>query len=189
MAWCQMAPSHYLNQSLMRSFGIQSMVIFTLTHWGPVTHICVGNLTIIGSDNGLSPGQRQAITWTSFGILLIGPPGTNFNEMLIEIHTFSFKKIHLKMSSAKRRPFCLGLNVLIPNMSIPKLCLNLHIWNHSHMHIPGKITLPRLNYYFLCNPLLKKGNISDHCNHILFLSFSFMGCSMSLCKYTLVKAK
>ena len=23
-----------------------------LTHWGRVMHICVGNLTIIGSDNG-----------------------------------------------------------------------------------------------------------------------------------------
>ena len=32
-----------------------------LTHWGRATHICVGNLTIIGSDNGLSPGRRQAI--------------------------------------------------------------------------------------------------------------------------------
>ena len=32
--------------------------------------------------------------------------------MLIEIHIFSFKKIHLKMSSGKWRPFCLGLNVL-----------------------------------------------------------------------------
>ena len=40
-----------------------------LTHWGRVTHICVGNLTIIGSDNGLSPGRRQAIIWTSAGIL------------------------------------------------------------------------------------------------------------------------
>ena len=39
-----------------------------LTHWGRVTHICVGNLTIIGSDNGLSPGRRQAITWTNVGI-------------------------------------------------------------------------------------------------------------------------
>ena len=73
-------------------------------------HICVG--TIIGSDNGLSPGRRQAITWTNVGILLIGPLGTNFSEMLIEIHTFSFKKIHLKMSSGKWWPFCLGLNVL-----------------------------------------------------------------------------
>ena len=83
-----------------------------LTHWGRVTHICIGNLTIIGSDNGLSPGRRQAITWTNVGILLIGPLGTNFSEMLSEIHTFSFKKIHLKMSSGKWRPFCLGLNVL-----------------------------------------------------------------------------
>ena len=83
-----------------------------LTHWGRVTHICVCNLTIIGSDNGLSPGRRQAITWANVGILLIGPLGTNCSEMLIEIHPFSFKKIHLKMSSGKWRPFCLGLNVL-----------------------------------------------------------------------------
>ena len=83
-----------------------------LTHWGRVTHICVGNLTIIGSDNGLSPDRRQAIIWTNTGILLIGPLGTNFSEILIGIQTFSFKKINLKMSSAKWRPFCLGLNVL-----------------------------------------------------------------------------
>ena len=83
-----------------------------LTHWGRVTHICVGKLTIIASDNGLSPGRRQAIIWTNDGILLIGPLGTNFNEILIDIHKFSFKKMHLKMSSAKWRPFCLGPNVL-----------------------------------------------------------------------------
>ena len=76
-----------------------------------MTHICVGNLTIIGSDNGLSPVRRQAITWTNVEILLIGPLGTNFSEMLIEIHTFSLKKIHLKMSSGKMtailsRPQC-----------------------------------------------------------------------------------
>ena len=84
-----------------------------LTHWGRVTHICVVKLTIIGSDNGLSPGRRQAIIWTNDGILLIGPLGTNFIEILIGIQTFSFKKMHLKMSSAKWRPFCLGLNVLM----------------------------------------------------------------------------
>ena len=43
-----------------------------LTHWGRVTHICISKLTIIGSDNGLSPGRRQAIIWTNAGILLIG---------------------------------------------------------------------------------------------------------------------
>ena len=83
-----------------------------LTHWGRVTHICVSELTIIGSDNGLSPGRRQAIIWTNAGILLIEPLGTNFSEILIEIQIFSFKKMRLKMSSVKWRPFCLGLNVL-----------------------------------------------------------------------------
>ena len=83
-----------------------------LTHWGRLTHLFVGNLTIIGPDNGLSPGRRQAIIWTNAAILLIGPWGTNFSQITIGIHTFSFKKIHLKMASAKWRPFCLGLNVL-----------------------------------------------------------------------------
>ena len=84
----------------------------SLTHWGRVTHICVSKLTIIGSDNGLLPGRRQAIIRTNAGILFIEPLGTNFSEILIEIRTFSFKKMCLKVSSAKRRPFCLGLNVL-----------------------------------------------------------------------------
>ena len=75
-----------------------------LTHWGG-THKCVDNLNILGSDNGLLPGRHQAIIWTNAGILFIGPLGTNFSEILIEIHTFSFKKLHLKMSSAKWRLF------------------------------------------------------------------------------------
>ena len=77
-----------------------------------MTHICVGNLTIIGPDNGLSPGRCQAIIWTNARILSIGPWGTNFSEILIDIQTVSFKKMHVKMSSAKWRSFCLGLNVL-----------------------------------------------------------------------------
>ena len=77
-----------------------------------MTHICVSNLTTTGSVNGLSPGRHQAITWTNAGILLIGPLGTNFSEILIRIPTFSFKKMRLKISSARWRPFCLGLNVL-----------------------------------------------------------------------------
>ena len=77
-----------------------------------MTHICDHHLTIIGSDNGLSPGRRQAIIWTNEGILLIWPLETNFSEILIEIRTFSLKKIRLKMSSAKFCPFRLGLNVL-----------------------------------------------------------------------------
>ena len=71
------------------------------THWGRATHLCVSKLTIIGSDNGLSPGRRQAIIWTNDGILLIGPLRTNFSEILSKIQTFSFKKMHLKTSSAQ----------------------------------------------------------------------------------------
>ena len=95
-----------------------------LTHWGRVTHICISKLTFIVSDNGLSPGRRQAIIWTNDGILLIGPLGTNFSEILIEIHTFSFKKIYLKMSSGK----CLGLNVLIFKF-YPKVITGYFSWN------------------------------------------------------------
>ena len=102
-----------------------------------MTNICVGKLTIIGSDNGLSPGRRQAIIWTNAGILLIWSLGTNFNEILIEIKTFSFKKMRLKVSSAKWRPFCLGLNELNKNWK------ELHLtvaYLRLRMHFP----LPRL---------------------------------------------
>ena len=84
------------------------------------------NWVIIGSDNGLSPVRRQAIIWTNTGILLIGPLGTNFSEILSEIHTFSFKKMRLKMSSGKWRPFCLGLNVL-------KSCNDLTQWVSEYL--------------------------------------------------------
>ena len=60
----------------------------TLIHWGWETYICVSKLTSIGSDNCLV--RWQAIIWTNAGILLIESWGTNFSEILIEIHTFSF---------------------------------------------------------------------------------------------------
>ena len=68
---------------------------------GVLTQICVGKLNIIGSDNGLSPGRRQAIIQTNAGILLIRTLGTNFSEIWIQAYTFCFKKMHVKMSSGK----------------------------------------------------------------------------------------
>ena len=97
-----------------------------LTYWGRATHICVCKLAIIGSDNGLSPGRRQAIIWTNAGILLIGPLGTNFSEISIKIRIFSFMKMHLKMSSVKWRPLCLGLNVLMKHHCCLLLINNIH---------------------------------------------------------------
>ena len=104
--------------SLSKMHHYTNMELRNLTHWGRVTHICVSKLTIIGTDNGLSPGRRQAIIWTNDGIWLIRPLGINFSEILIGIQTFSFQKMHLQMSSAKCRPSCLGLNVITGKPSL-----------------------------------------------------------------------
>ena len=71
---------HFLGLNVLTSF-IEAK---WLTHWGRVTQIWVSKLAIIGSDNGLSPGRRQAIIWTNAGILLIGTLGTNLSEIFIE---------------------------------------------------------------------------------------------------------
>ena len=107
-------------------------------------HICIGKQTIIGSDNGLSPGRRQAIIWTNAGILLIRTLGTNFSEILTEICASSFKKMHLKMLSVKWRPFCLGLNVLIIHAP------GLNKWQWTP---PNSLTIPVsiLTWTILCN--------------------------------------
>ena len=110
-----------------------------LTHWCRVTHICVTKITIIGSDNGLSPDRRQPIIWTNAGILLTGPLGTNFNEILIWIQTFSFKKMHLKVPSAKWRPFCLGRNVLKPGQWVQHYAMRKPRQSHAlitHSELP-----------------------------------------------------
>ena len=104
-----------------------------LTHWGRVTHIGIGKQNIIGSDNGLSPRRRQAIIWTNAGILLIRPLGTNCSEILFRNQTFSFKKMHLKMSSAKWWPFCLGLNELINGTQrIVSTSVKIHMLSLTH---------------------------------------------------------
>ena len=66
---------------------LYSRLVFT--HWGRATHICVSKLTIIASDNGLSPGRHQAIIWNNAGIFSIGLLRTNFSEILIAMLTFA----------------------------------------------------------------------------------------------------
>ena len=122
MASCLTTPSHYLNQCWFIIEGvlwhftrnahelIRNMCskITLLTHWDRVTHICVGKLTIIGSDNGMSPGRRQAIIRTNAGILLIRTLRTNFQWNLQRNSYIFIQENALKMSSAKWRQFCLG---------------------------------------------------------------------------------
>ena len=120
MAWCQ--TGHYLNQrrhSSVKTINIHGpwWVPSVSTRMVMLTHLPLVPVSVkwvsIGSDNGLSPGRRQTIIWTNAGILLTGPLEINFNEILIKSNTFSFKKMHLKMSSVKWRPFCPGEDELI----------------------------------------------------------------------------
>ena len=60
---------------------------------------------IIGSDYDLSPSRHQAIIWTNAGLFLIGNSGTNLSEILIKIQNFPLTKMHMKVPSAKWRPF------------------------------------------------------------------------------------
>ena len=140
IAICWYVPTH----------SISPMACSTLKYMPFWTHRCVGNVNIIDSENGLTPGWRQAIIGTNVGILLIGPLRTNFSEILIEIKTCLFKKEHLEVSSVKWRPFCLGLNVLNVTSHYPGLggegkptttyvCLNWIIvksfhWNFIEIH-------------------------------------------------------
>ena len=133
-----------VNELLQMFISVTSVIITSvhnkykpfLTHWRRATHICLSKLTIIGSDNGLSPDRRQAIIWTNDGLLLNGPLETNFSEILIEILTFSFMKMHLKVSSVKRRPFCLGLNVLICHSSAASPVYKNTMWSSLCLQMP-----------------------------------------------------
>ena len=88
-----------------------------LTHWGRVTHIYVGILTIVGSDNGLSPSRHQFIIWTNAGILLIGPLETNFSDFFYQhpyifIQENVFENVTWKMEAILLRPQCVKENPL-----------------------------------------------------------------------------
>ena len=98
MAWRHQAPW----PSSVMPYASELIKSLRLTGW--VMHICIVNLTIIDLDNGLTPTRRQAIIWTNAGILLIGPQKQT-SVVSTEIHKFSFKKMHLKIWSAKKRPF------------------------------------------------------------------------------------
>ena len=144
LKWCQGEPPQKNNtkqnghtgQVLVSSNDRKRKYKCFLTNWGWVTHMCVGKLTIIGSDNGLSPGWCQAIIWPNAGKLLIGPLRTNFSEILIRIQTFSSRKMHLKMLSAKWHPFLLGLNVLNKIQHVMSWYILLDYNNRAISQIP-----------------------------------------------------
>ena len=86
-----------------------------LHHWIDWRIYTLINLTLIGSDNGLSPVQRHAIMRNNVESLAVGPLGENLNHIFFEIQNFHLRKTfysklkifiqekQFKMSSAKWR--------------------------------------------------------------------------------------
>ena len=88
----------------------QSVVVF-LTHSCCVTHICVSKLSIIGSDNGLSPAWHQAIIWPNTGILSIRILGPKFQwnlkqNLCVVIQENAFKNVVCEVTAIVSRPQC-----------------------------------------------------------------------------------
>ena len=102
--------------------------MFFLTHRGRVTHICVGNLTIISSENGLPPDRHQAVIWSNAEILFTGPLGMTLGGIAIEILSDSLKKMRLKGLPAKWRLLYVDLNMLNNNtiLHTKTSCINCH---------------------------------------------------------------
>ena len=112
------------------------------------------NYAIIGSDNSLSSDRYQAIVWTNVGILIIGTMGTNFNEIVIRIRS---RKMCLKMSPEKCRPFCLSLNA----SKKPGVCRNIANFSSIGLTIKSHRKYFCSYKYFLIDILQPFGRISE----------------------------
>ena len=96
----------FVNVEIICIYG--ECTLAEVINWCRVTHTCVSKLIIIGSDNGLSPGRRQAIIWTNAGILLIAPLGINFSKVLIIKDVFGY--VVWKMAAILSRSQCVKWN-------------------------------------------------------------------------------
>ena len=127
-----------------------------LSNWGRVKHICVRDFNILGSDYGLWPGGRQAIIWTSAGILLSRILGRKFSEIVREIHTFWLKKCiwkgsrHIWMLIFKIR---LLYDQLIFKVEVP-IPLKSHLYLQTTYRWHGKgcyHTVSQVNFHWIKN--------------------------------------
>ena len=121
----------------------------------------VSKLTIIGSDNGLSPGRRQAIIRTNAGILLIQTLGTNSSEILSAIHAFSFKKIHLKnvvckMASISSRPQWVKRWTYPPLAHFHSLRMYILLFGNIIPFLSQNHFMHCFLHYWFCNIVVRK---------------------------------
>ena len=106
----------------------------------------IGKLNMIGSDNGILPSRCQVVIWTNAGIRTLG---TNFSEIFRKIDTFSFKKMHLKMSSGKCLPFCFGLNLIQISSMLVEYFIQYGVMFDSVTRVPPHWTCNIYQYCFL----------------------------------------
>ena len=133
-----------------------------------MTHICIGNLTSIGSDNGLSPGRRQAIIWTNAGILLIGLLGTNFSEIFnrssnIFFQENAFENVVWNIAAILSRP-----------QWVKPEWLTWHCCFYVTENAPGKF----LTFMLLFIYLIKKKKTSKLNNIVVGYIITFQGHSL-----------
>ena len=83
--------------------------IFVLTYWGRVTHICANHWSRQWLVAWTAPTHYLNQCWNIVNWTLGNKLQWNSNRN----SNIFIKKMHLKMSSGKSRPFCLGLNVLM----------------------------------------------------------------------------
>ena len=152
-----------------------------LTHWGRVTHISVSELTIIGSDNGLSPGQSLAIILNNAGLLLIEPLGTNFSEISIVIQTFSFKKMHRLRN---------GVHFVSASMCWYRICRNaVYYWlsklsyhNRNSSSTEGRSIPPRIFAHSMYFPfMVELSFLVDSCKIFAHIFQDTFNCTREFC--------
>ena len=116
----------------------------THTHIYIYLYICVTKLSIIGSNNGLSPVRCQAIIWTNAGILLIEPLGTNWS---IFIDENAFQNVICEMASILSRPQCVNVILAKPPL---KYVSNYLSQFHVDVH-PNPCDESNIGFVYLLN--------------------------------------
>ena len=110
------------------------------TYWGRVTHIGVGKLTIIASDNDLSPGRRQAIIETNDGILLIWTLRNKFQwsfnrNSYIFIQENALENVVCEVALILSRPQCVKIKTTIDGIPFGWIPFRndqgIHFWSLS----------------------------------------------------------
>ena len=113
--------------------------------------------------------MHHAIIWTNADILSIGPQGTYFNEILLEIQIFSFQKMHLNMTFAKWWPFCPGGDNLRVWFCLALMTAGLYAvqWNINKLK-------PQQNGHYFLDYIFKGISLNESVSILIKISWNFV---------------